>query len=267
MPEKSTNVDYFDDKVSRSVDRFSAGWTGLTHEERDLAKEITVAVERVGGRNRAAEIMGVGVSSIDNYRSGKRQPKALELRRLTLASAALASVQTLIERGPVAEDAEQRVSSLRDSFDNSFDAVARTISIPRYDVQVSAGGGALVLSDEVTDRFVVSRDWLSQYVPKGADSGIVVARGDSMEPTIQDGDVLLLNFSIDRTAIDAGGVFVLTVDGALLVKRLQVMLDGHILVISDNDQYQPEKISREFADEQMVVHAQVVWVGGPIRKR
>lgn len=149
----------------------------------------------------------------------------------------------------------------------AYEAPLATVSLPRFTVQASAGGGALVQSEEIVDRFVVSRDWLARYVAPGARAGIIEARGDSMEPTIRDGDILLLDFDIDRAAIDAGGVFVITVDGALLVKRLQATVDGAILVLSDNDYYQPERLTREFADERMTVHARVVWSGGPIRRR
>ena len=43
---------------------------------------------------------------------------------------------------------------------------------------------------------------------------------DSMEPTIADGDTLILDFSIDSLVVNDGGVFVISVDGVLLVKRL-----------------------------------------------
>jgi len=41
-----------------------------------------------------------------------------------------------------------------------------------------------------------------------------------MEPTIADGDTLILDFSIDSLVVNDGGVFVISVDGVLLVKRL-----------------------------------------------
>lgn len=273
-------------KADRAVERFSENWAELSPEGRQLAEEITRAVEYVGGRSAAADVMQVGVSSIDNYRAGKRQPKALELLRLLKAQReaqgrvealeAAQEYETLLEKRkemqPLAEAARAAAGKLRENtkrmkIDHAHGGGQSTRSIPYYEVQVSAGGGALVQSQDAEDAFVVGRDWLSKYLPPNARCGIVEARGDSMEPTIRDGDILLLNFDVSRAHVDAGGVFVITVDDALLVKRLQVMLDGSVMVISDNDLYQAEKVSREVADERMVVHAQVVWVGGPIRKR
>ncbi|MCI5075589.1 S24 family peptidase [Oricola sp.] len=139
------------------------------------------------------------------------------------------------------------------------------VAIARYSVQASAGNGAVVLAEEVADWFRVGRDWLERYVPRGARTGVIEARGDSMEPTISDGDILLLNFDVNRQDVANGGVFVITIDGNLFVKRLQIMLDGSIMIRSDNDRYEPERVDREYADEKMLVHARVVWSGGPLR--
>jgi len=139
------------------------------------------------------------------------------------------------------------------------------VAIPRYAVQASAGGGAIVLAQDVDDYFTVGRNWLERYLPRGTRTGIIEARGDSMEPTIRDGDILLLNFDIGNQDIANGGVFVITIDGNLFVKRLQIMLDGSIMIRSDNERYEPERVDREYADEKMQVHARVVWAGGPLR--
>lgn len=69
-----------------------------------------------------------------------------------------------------------------------------------------------------------------------ADASIVTARGESMVPTIADGDELLVN-QADR-AIGAGGIFVARLDGALVVKRLS-RSDAGVRIISDNPAYPP----------------------------
>ena len=52
-----------------------------------------------------------------------------------------------------------------------------SISVARYSVQASAGNGAVVLAEDVADYFRVGRDWLERYVPRGARTGIIEARG------------------------------------------------------------------------------------------
>lgn len=201
-----------------------------------------------------ADEIGVSSRTLGNYLRGEREPSYDFLRRLRTACGA--DINWLI----TGEGPAERAHAVRGEAPNQ-------VSIPRYAIQASAGDGAVVLSQEIEDFFTVSPDWLSRYLPKGAKAGIIEARGDSMEPTIADGDILLLDFSISSSVVNDGGVFVISVDGALLVKRLQVTVDGHILIRSDNDLYEQEKVTREFADERITVHAKVVWAGGPIRKR
>lgn len=201
-----------------------------------------------------ADEIGVSSRTLGNYLRGEREPSYDFLRRLRTACGA--DINWLI----TGEGTAERAPSVRGEAPNP-------VSIPRYAIQASAGDGAVVLSQEIEDFFTVSPDWLARYLPKGAKAGIIEARGDSMEPTIADGDILLLDFSISSSVVNDGGVFVISVDGALLVKRLQVTVDGHILIRSDNDLYEQEKVTREFADERIKVHAKVVWAGGPIRKR
>ncbi|WP_290776690.1 S24 family peptidase [Hoeflea sp.] len=201
-----------------------------------------------------AEEIGISNSALGYYVRGEREPSYDFLKRLRLARGV--DINWLIT-GDGNSDAKPVTSS----------KVPNQVTIPRYAIHASAGGGAVVLSEEVEDYFTVSPNWLARYLPKGARAGIIEARGDSMEPTIADGDILILNFSIDSSAVNDGGVFVISVDGVLLVKRLQVTVDGHILIRSDNDLYEQEKVTREFADERITVHAKVVWSGGPIRRR
>jgi len=201
-----------------------------------------------------ASALEVPSGTLGNYVRGEREPSfefLVRLRRLTGID-----VNWLITG-----EGEARIDP------DSPAARADRTTVPHYSVQASAGTGAVVLAEDVNDYFVVSPDWLSRYVPRGAKVGIIEARGDSMEPTIHDGDILLINFSIDRRNVDAGGVFVVSFEGGLMVKRLQMMTSGAVRISSDNDYYQPEEISREDADERMSVLAQVVWVGGAIRRR
>ncbi len=111
------------------------------------------------------------------------------------------------------------------------------VRVPRIDAAASAGAGALVEHDreaggEAIDPAVIRR--------LGADPGqlsIVTARGDSMLPTIADGDELLVDRS-DRRVLAGGGLFVARVDGALVVKRL-VRQSGALVALSDNPAYPP----------------------------
>jgi len=88
------------------------------------------------------------------------------------------------------------------------------------------------------------------------------AVGESMLPTIRDGDLLLVDTSENR--FGKFGVYVVEVAGERLVKRVQPKLDGSLTLISDNTSYAPEHISSAQAADIAVV-GRVVWTCGPTR--
>ena len=70
-----------------------------------------------------------------------------------------------------------------------------------------------------------------------ADASVIRVRGDSMLPTLAEGDEILVDCA-DRKLPRRGGLFVIRIDGALSVKRLVPDADG-IAVISDNPAFPP----------------------------
>jgi repressor LexA len=116
-------------------------------------------------------------------------------------------------------------------------AAAGLVRVPRYLVAVSAGPGALVEADIAADGEAIDPALLRRLGVRPGDATIVTARGDSMMPTIADGDELLVDVS-DRSleATAAGALFVARIDGVLVVKRLARQRGG-VVVTSDNPLY------------------------------
>jgi hypothetical protein len=224
-----------------------------------IGKRIEIAATKAGGVPLLAERSGIAKTTLYGWIKGPGEPRASDLRIIVDCLGVSLDWLVLGEGG--ASRAGASPGGSRQG------AIGERVSIPRYAVQASAGSGAVVLSQEIEDYFSVAPAWLSRYIANPAKAGIIEARGDSMEPTIADGDILLIDFSVTPSMVNDGGVFVISVDGALLVKRLQVTVDGHVLIRSDNPLYEQERVTREFADEHMTVHAKVVWAGGPVRRR
>ena len=122
-------------------------------------------------------------------------------------------------------------------------------------VAAAAGAGEIVFEEAADFRVTYPRAILPGWAqPKG----LVCIRtaGDSMEPALQDGDMLLL----DRTHVEPldGQVFVLHTDNGLVVKRLRED-DGGWAMTSDNPAYP----SRRIGEWDRVV-GRVAW-SGPLR--
>lgn len=110
--------------------------------------------------------------------------------------------------------------------------------IPMYDVEVSAGSGAVAYGEiEPTHRLAFRRDWLASRGLYEKDLHVVIARGDSMEPTIHGKDTLLIDTS--KSTPRDGHIYVIRSGDTLWVKRIQRQFDKSLLLISDNTAYPP----------------------------
>ena len=129
------------------------------------------------------------------------------------------------------------------------------VDVPRLALGASAGPGALAGDEQPIGAFRFAARWLrGQGLDPAMLSAIAVA-GDSMEPTLRDGDEILIDRS-PRPARD--GIHVVRVEDALLVKRLDIGRPGTIALLSDNPAYRPLELP---AGEVQLI-GRVVWKSG-----
>ena len=112
------------------------------------------------------------------------------------------------------------------------------ISVSRHPVAVSAGPGALVTEELGKPYFGFDERWLKSLTATPADKlSIVRVEGDSMSPTLNAGDEILVDLG-DCNERLRDGIYVLRVDDALVVKRLALNPVGRrVTVQSDNPAY------------------------------
>lgn len=121
----------------------------------------------------------------------------------------------------------------------------------RLDVSASAGPGALNGDEVALGAANVPPELARSLGLKPGRASIIRVRGDSMAPGLTDGDELLVDEA--RTSPDArGGVFVVRLDGVLLVKRVR-RVRGGLAVTSDNPDAPPVGAG------EVAVVGQVVW--------
>lgn len=130
----------------------------------------------------------------------------------------------------------------------------QTVEIPVLNTTVSAGAGSIQpWAEEVVHKMWLSKQWIRQR--SGASSyaslAVVTARGDSMSPTFEDGDVLLVDASFSSFRTDA--IYVISRDEELFVKRIQKNVDGSIEIISDNPAYSRQRIDDPVAARLLVL--------------
>ena len=112
------------------------------------------------------------------------------------------------------------------------------VRVKRHPVSVSAGPGAIVAEELGKPYFGFDERWLKGLTPTPAERlSIVRVEGDSMTPTLNAGDDILVDLgdSVDRLR---DGIYVLRIDDALVVKRLALNpLGRRVTVQSDNPAY------------------------------
>lgn len=106
------------------------------------------------------------------------------------------------------------------------------------DLNAAAGHGTFISIESVTDVLAIPEKWIRQELQcNPADLAVIKVRGDSMRPTIEPGQIIVLDHTDKEIPPD--GVFVLRFRGGLMVKRLQMLDDGALEVTSDNHFYKP----------------------------
>jgi SOS-response transcriptional repressor LexA len=127
--------------------------------------------------------------------------------------------------------------------------------IARLDVSASAGPGRLAEDEATRPPGALSQALLRQLGVRPAAASMIRVEGDSMEPTLSDGDEILVDR--DRREVRGkGGIFVIRLDGVLMVKRLRAAVGG-IEVISDNPAW-PVRIC---AGSEVEIVGRVAWLG------
>ena len=138
------------------------------------------------------------------------------------------------------------------------------IGVPRLDVQASAGPGAAYSAEKTLGRIGFDTAWLRRLgLAGGGPNRLSVIRvdGDSMSPTLSDGDEILVDRD-DGAGRLRDGIYVLRIEEALVVKRLALGPGGRLSVRSDNDAY-PGWPDLEPGAVDVV--GRVVWVGRRLR--
>ena len=126
--------------------------------------------------------------------------------------------------------------------------------VPRLPLGASAGPGALAQNEAPIGQLRFSARWLKANGLNAAMLSAIEVEGDSMDPTLRDGDEIL----VDRTPRALrSGIHVLRLDDVLLVKRIE-RAGERVRLISDNRAY-PE-IERAAGDVEIL--GRVVWKGG-----
>ena len=140
---------------------------------------------------------------------------------------------------------------------------SRLIPVPRLNVDASAGPGAFNDVESAYTQIAFDERWLRRLSrSKASDLSVIKVQGDSMTPTLSDGDDILVDTG-DAADRLRDGIYVLRRDDALLVKRIAPSpASRRIIIKSDNTSYPSWP---DCAIDEVDIIGRVVWVGRRLR--
>lgn len=190
----------------------------------EFAKRLTLERKRLGFTQiDLAEKLNMHHVTQNNYEAGKRAPDVVYLAKL--------------------EELHFDVNFLMQFTIASNKITNSVVMIPRYDVHASAGRGATVLDEEPLGYMAFQRDWIERMGLVSSSLFVIGVVGDSMTPSLQDHDSILVDRNIND--IHSGAAYVFRQDDELLVKYLQKMPGNMLRVSSENQNYPSYDIDME----------------------
>lgn len=203
------------------------------------------------------EACGVTKFSQVNYEGDKRSPDSAYLAAAADIGAdvlyILTGVRSNLSQPDVIVPNSQKSANVDQAFSN----------VPLMDVRLAAGSGAVNGDETIASYLAFRKDWLRRVGITSASAVVARASGDSMTPTINDGDLVL----IDRAKNDPPNkprspedkrkpaVFALLDGECCRLKRIELAAPGLLALISDNPEHPTEY--RPAKDVQII--GRVLW--------
>lgn len=142
--------------------------------------------------------------------------------------------------------------------------IEQIVAIPRYRIALAAGPGNMVQHEESDSHLHFQNSWLKKKRLPIKKLKALDVSGDSMEPRVSSGDVVLINTG--DTTIKDNCIYAIRYGDSVKIKRLSVRFDGAVILTSDNPNAKgpvEEAVSKEDLNHLQII-GRAVWVGGDL---
>lgn len=137
------------------------------------------------------------------------------------------------------------------------DGTVDVVMVPLVAARLAAGKGSLETEGEVLSYFSFRQDWLSR---KGNPDKMVLMKvcGDSMEPDIHHGDMVLVDQG--RSQIYGHAIYAMGINEEIYIKQVETLPGGKLVLRSRNPEYDPIHVDLhgDLADSVRVI-GRVIW--------
>jgi phage repressor protein C with HTH and peptisase S24 domain len=224
--------------------------------DEEFGTRLRLIMQQFGSVADLARAVGVSDNAIYKWVTGRGKPGMSSL--VNLARAAGVSVEWLAtgKGQPLKSRAE-----ISPKIPTEFVATPGN-STPEPSVKAgssNAGSYNAKISPQIVDYLSFKPEWLKRIFDLEAEGlALIEVVGDSMSPTIDDGDLVLADTRELRFKSD--GIYVIRSGEDLSVKRIQREPDGRLTVRSDNQAYHTTTV----ATDGLSLFGRVVWISGRV---
>ena len=152
-------------------------------------------------------------------------PPRVQLSDIALAAQALARAVAGAGADPIPKEMQENLLKGQAEELGELRRVVETYAyVPRYDVRLAAGSGEAIDEEPLAGYVAFRRDWLLEHKLHPQNLSLVEVTGRSMEPTLSNGDSVLVDHS--RRELYNSKMYALNVNGSLIVKRVRRVRGG-----------------------------------------
>lgn len=229
--------------------------------KKSFGERLKLIRESAGiSRNKVSEITGLAISTIQLWEAGERDPSASNINMLADLYCVDAS-EFFSQKADAKEGFSSRLKQREDVLDVLGNAVVIEdfYFVPRYNIKASAGDGAAIGDETPMHQMSFRKYWVDNILhvnPKGL--VVIGVKGDSMSPEINAKDALLVN-TYDNSPHD--GIYVLRLHNDLIVKRIQMLFNSNIRIVSANPLYDSVELNINDLPSDFAIIGRVVWFG------
>lgn len=239
----------------------------------EVAKRLKDAQRAWGTQDALAAASGIAPGTLQKIIQGKTDPSLSSID--ALCKVMKVSLDWIVSGKPDPTELPERVVRSLGAGGGSvvsgmFPATKRQSQAPAVDddefikvpffngIEASAGGGALAI-DQAPDVTLAFRpEWIRKHSASGRGLQAIRVRGDSMEPTLRNGDLIV----IDTESVNpSDGLYVVNLGDELLVKRLQRLSPTRLVIASDNPLAGSSEIDLRDESQQPRIIGRVIWLG------
>ena len=196
-------------------------------------------IKQLGGGRAASILIGTTEESLANWKKDRVNPNFNGIK--ALAKAADVSLDWL---------AYGRGFSPLDTRDFIF--------IPYADFEPVGKKPFSILDDGEHEDFSIRKQWVRAVLGIAPEKVVMtIAAIDSMDPTVRIGDILLVDTG--TTAIAGDGLYLLRHHDTTLLRRVQTMADGTVILKADNPAYTEERLSPDQAHSLAIIGL-IAWI-------